>query len=105
MGGQYLKDRPTNNQKVPWLDRRVREAINLAVNRKALIEHVFLGEAHATTVPVIPSWVKELNNPAWKPYPYDVERARKLLAEAGDPSGVPVERRAYPMARAADAMA
>jgi len=97
MGGQYLKDRPTFNPKVPWLDRRVREAINLAVNRKAMIEHLFLGEAQATTVPLIPSWVRELNNPAWKPYPYDPERARKLLAEAGYPNGFTVEWRAYPM--------
>ena len=98
MGGQYLKDRPTFGPKVPWLDTRVREAINLAVNRKALIEHVFLGEAQATTVPLIPSWVKELNNPAWKPYPYDPDRARKLLAEAGYPNGFTAEWRAFPMA-------
>jgi peptide/nickel transport system substrate-binding protein len=105
MGGQYLKDGPTYNPKVPWLDRRVREAMNLAVNRKALIEHVFVGEAQPTTVPMIPSWVKDLNNPAWKPYPYDVERARKLMAEAGYPSGFTVEWRAYPMAGAPEMIA
>ena len=60
MGGQYLKDRPTYNPKVPWLDKRVREAMNLPSYRKAMIEHLFLGEAQAATVPVIPSWVKEL---------------------------------------------
>jgi peptide/nickel transport system substrate-binding protein len=98
MGGQYLKDRPTFSPKVPWVDVRVREAVNLAVNRKAMIEHVFLGEAQATTVPVIPSWVKELNHPGWKPYPYDPDRARKLLAEAGYPNGFTAEWRAYPMA-------
>jgi peptide/nickel transport system substrate-binding protein len=97
MGGQYLKDRPTYNPKVPWLDRRVREAMNLAVNRRAMIEHLFLGEAQAATVPVIPSWVKELNNPAWKPYPYDPDRAKKLLAEAGYPNGFTAEWRAYPL--------
>jgi peptide/nickel transport system substrate-binding protein len=102
MGGQYLKDRPTYNPKVPWLDRRVREAVNLAINRKALIERVFLGEAQATTVPVIPSWVKELNNPAWKAYPYDAERARKLMTEAGYPNGFTVEWRVYPMAGASE---
>lgn len=100
MGGQYLKDRPTFNAKVPWVDRRVREAINLAVNRKALIEGLFLGEAQATTVPVIPSWVRDLNNGAWKPYPHDPERARKLLAEAGYPNGFTAEWRTYPMAGA-----
>jgi peptide/nickel transport system substrate-binding protein len=97
MGGQYLKDRPAYNAKVPWLDKRVREAINLAVNRKALVEHLFLGEAQPSIVPIIPSWVKDLNNPAWKPYPYDVDRARKLLAEAGYPNGFAAEWRAYGM--------
>jgi peptide/nickel transport system substrate-binding protein len=97
LGGQYLKDRPTFNAKVPWLDKRVREAMNLAVNRKALAEHLFLGEATLATVPIIPSWVKHLNNPAWKPYPYDPERAKKLLADAGYPNGFSVEWRAYPL--------
>ncbi|MGH7391961.1 MAG: ABC transporter substrate-binding protein [Candidatus Rokuibacteriota bacterium] len=95
MGGQYLKDTPTYNPKVPWLDKRVREAINLAINRPAIVEHLFLGEAQANTVPIIPGWVKEFANPAWKPYPYDPARARKLLAEAGYPNGFTAEWRAY----------
>ncbi|MBI4608271.1 MAG: ABC transporter substrate-binding protein [Candidatus Rokubacteria bacterium] len=95
LGGQYLKERPTYNPKVPWLDKRVREAINLAVNRRAIVEHLFLGEAEAGTVPIIPSWVKEYNNPAWKPYPHDLARAKQLLAEAGYPNGFTAEWRAY----------
>ncbi len=97
MGGQYLKDRPTFDAKVPWLDKRVREAMNLAINRKALVEHLFLGEAEMATVPIIPSWVKEYTNPAWKPYPYDPARAKQLLAEAGYPNGFSAEWRAYPL--------
>jgi peptide/nickel transport system substrate-binding protein len=97
MGGQYLKDRPTFNAQVPWLDKRVREAINLAVNRKAIMEHLFLGEAQPAILPIIPSWVKEFNNPAWKQYPHDVERAKKLMAEAGYPNGFTAEWRAYPL--------
>jgi peptide/nickel transport system substrate-binding protein len=87
LGGQYMNDRPTYNAKVPWLDKRVREAMNLAVNRQAIVEHLFLGEAQVNTVPIIPSWVKEFGNPAWKPYPYDPARAKRLLAEAGYPNG------------------
>ena len=97
LGGQYLKDRPTYDPKVPWLDKRVREAMNLAINRTAIVEHLFLGEAEQSTVPVMPSWVKEYNNPAWKPYPYNPERAKQLLAEAGYPNGFSAEWRAYQM--------
>jgi peptide/nickel transport system substrate-binding protein len=95
MGGQYSKERPTFNPKVPWLDKRVREAMNLAINRQAIVEHLFLGEAKVNIVPIVPPWVKEFSNPAWKPYPYDPERAKKLLAEAGYPNGFTAEWRAY----------
>lgn len=95
LGGQYMKDRPTYNAKVPWLDKRVREAINLAVNRQAIIEHLFLGEAEPVMVPIIPPWVKDFNNAAWKPYPYNPDRAKQLLAEAGYPNGFTAEWRAY----------
>lgn len=94
-GGQYMKDRPTFNPKVPWLDQRVRQAINLGVDRNAIVEHLFLGEAELTTVPVIPPWVKEYNNPAWKPYEYNPEKAKQLLKEAGYPNGITAEWRAY----------
>lgn len=94
-GGQYMPDRPTFNPNVPWLDKRVRQAINLGVDRNAIAEHLFLGEAKLTTVPIIPTWVKELNNPAWKPYEYNPEKAKKLLAEAGYPNGFTAEWRAY----------
>jgi peptide/nickel transport system substrate-binding protein len=97
LGGQYLKERPTFDAKVPWLDKRVREAINLAINRKAIAEHLFLGEAEQTAVPIIPAWVKEFNNPAWKPYPHNPERAKQLLAEAGYPNGFAAEWRSYPL--------
>jgi peptide/nickel transport system substrate-binding protein len=94
-GGQYMPDRPTFNPKVPWLDKRVRQAINLGVDRNAIAEHLFLGEAKLTTVPIVPAWVKAYNNPARKPYEYNPEKAKKLLAEAGYPNGIKAEWRAY----------
>ena len=94
-GGQYMPDRPTYNPKVPWLDQRLRQAMNLAVDRQAIVEHLFLGEAELTTVPIIPPWVKEYNNPAWKPYEHNPEKAKQLLAEAGYAKGLTVEWRAY----------
>jgi peptide/nickel transport system substrate-binding protein len=71
--------------KNPLLDARVRRAISKAINRPAIAERVMEGQA-------IPSGqlVSEKlfgHNPALKAETYDVEGAKKLLAEAGYPNG------------------
>ncbi len=71
--------------KNPLQDLRVRRAISKAINRPAIAERVMEGQA-------IPSGqlVSEKlfgYNPALKAEVYDVEGAKKLLAEAGYPNG------------------
>ena len=74
-----------NNQKKPFDDKRVRQALNYAVNKDAIVKDVLKGTGAASRGPVLPgTWGAD---PALKPYPYDPERAKKLLAEAGYPSG------------------
>jgi peptide/nickel transport system substrate-binding protein len=70
--------------KSPWHDRRVRLAANLAVDRDTLNQAEYLG-ASRVTGSIVPSSFQF----AWAApkYPYDPERARKLLAEAGYPKG------------------
>jgi peptide/nickel transport system substrate-binding protein len=72
----------------PFQDRRVRQAANLAVDMDAIIKHVLsgLGDRTATVVNPMAFGV----DPALKPYKQDLERAKKLLAEAGFPNGVDV---------------
>jgi peptide/nickel transport system substrate-binding protein len=70
--------------KSPWHDQRVRLAANLAIDRKTLNDAEYLGHARPTGS-IIPH-VFEFYWPA-PPYPYDPERARKLLAEAGYAKG------------------
>jgi peptide/nickel transport system substrate-binding protein len=61
----------------PWVDIRVREAMNIAINRDAINEALHYGTATPMTlVNQIPGW-EDL-----PPIPYDPERARELLAEA-----------------------
>jgi ABC-type transport system substrate-binding protein len=66
----------------PWKDKRVREAMALAVDREAIVKAVYLGAAR----PIPTGWLF----PTWEDLPlipYDPERAKKLLAEAGYPNG------------------
>ena len=71
--------------KNPLKDVRVRRAISKAINRQALVERVMEGAA-VTTGQLMPEGMFGYTS-ALKPEPYDVEGARKLLAEAGYPDG------------------
>jgi peptide/nickel transport system substrate-binding protein len=74
-----------NNQKKPFDDKRVRQALNYAVNKDAIVRDVLKSTGALSRGPVLPNtWGAD---PALKAYPYDPERARKLLAEAGYASG------------------
>jgi len=74
-----------NNQKKPFDDKRVRQALNYAVNKEAIVRDVLKGTGSLSRGPVLPAtWGADSG---LKPYPYDPERARRLLTEAGYPSG------------------
>jgi peptide/nickel transport system substrate-binding protein len=72
----------------PFNDRRVREALNIAVDREALRGSVFSADAIPATQLVPPGTVG--HNDDLKVWPYDPDRARQLLAEA-KADGVPVD--------------
>jgi len=64
-----------------FADKRVRQAIAHAVNRQEIIEGVLLGLGKPATGPYKPgTWAY---NPNVHQYPYDKEKAKALLAEAG----------------------
>ena len=73
-----------NNQKAPFNDVRVRQAINYAINKDAYCAVVKNGYA-TPAKSVIGSAVQFYK--ANDPYPYDIEKAKQLLAEAGYPDG------------------
>ncbi|MDH7787296.1 peptide/nickel transport system substrate-binding protein [Ochrobactrum sp. 19YEA23] len=65
----------------PFADKKVRQAANYAVNKKALVDNVLQGSATVAAGPIPPAfnWVEDKT----EPYPYDPEKAKALLAEAG----------------------
>jgi peptide/nickel transport system substrate-binding protein len=74
-----------NNQRKPFDDKRVRQALNYAVNKEAIVRDVLKGTGSLSAGPVLPgTWGAD---GGLQPYPYDPGRAKKLLADAGYPNG------------------
>jgi peptide/nickel transport system substrate-binding protein len=73
----------------PFTDKRVRQAINHAIDTDLIIKRLVKDKAYRAV-----SWLP-LTSPAFdktrKPYAYDPEKAKKLLAEAGYPNGFEFE--------------
>jgi peptide/nickel transport system substrate-binding protein len=76
---------PFNLSQPPFDNRKVREAVNLAVNREAIVRNVLGGRGVVLAGPLTSAWLGF--DPSVKPYPYDPARAKQLLAEAGHPQG------------------
>src|SRR6059036_2828451 len=71
--------------KSPWHDKRLRQAVNYALDRKATNEAACLGfcPPAGVIVPRVMDYALQVEPP-----PYDPQKAKQLLAEAGYPSGL-----------------
>lgn len=86
--GLVLADR--EGEILPALaDVRVRRAINMAIDREGFVKQVLAGAGTAAEQKVAPGaagYVEELN----EAYPYDLDKAKALMAEAGYADGFDV---------------
>lgn len=71
-----------NTQVPPFNDRRVRQAVNYAINKQSLVDNILQGSASVADGP-IPSAFGWAANKAVQPWPYDPQKARQLLKDAG----------------------
>jgi peptide/nickel transport system substrate-binding protein len=72
----------------PWHDIRLRQAVNVAINRADLIQYATKGNGE-----IIPALLPREafgHDPALTPYPFAPDRAWQLLREAGYPGGLAV---------------
>lgn len=73
----------------PFADKRVRKAVALAFDYDAFANKILLGQAKVANSPLTPAdlgWDSTL-----PPFKRDLEKAKKLMAEAGYPTGLPGE--------------
>lgn len=86
-----------NNKKKPFDNVLVRQAIHHAINKKAIIESVYSGQGSQAKNPMPPTmwgYNDQIEN-----YSYDVEKAKKLLAQAGLAKGFETTIWAMPVPR------
>jgi ABC-type transport system substrate-binding protein len=79
---------------IPLDDRRLREALNLAVDRRRLIAEGLAGYANALPA-LTPAWCAGFPE-GQAPRPHDPGRARELLEQVGWPAGRPLRLAAPP---------
>jgi len=71
-------------------DLRVRQALNYAINKEAIVKDLLSGEGTVSSGPLGPAYGAYYNKDA-APYPHDPAKAKELLAAAGYGSGLSVE--------------
>jgi peptide/nickel transport system substrate-binding protein len=74
-----------NHSRAPYDDVRVRQAMNYAINKKAIVDNILKGTGVVAINPLPPvvwSYTDDIQR-----YDYDPEKAKQLLAEAGYPDG------------------
>jgi len=76
----------TNRQDgAPTTDVRVRQALNYAIDRESIARNILGRPGHAAGQPAARGTFG--HDPSLQPFPYDPDKAKLLLAEAGYPSG------------------
>ena len=86
-----------NVEKKPFDNKLVRQALNMAVNKKGILDAVFQGAGAPAKNPIPPTlWSY---NDKVSDYPYDPVKAKALLAQAGVPAGTEVDLWYLPVTR------
>ena len=89
-----------NTAKYPFDNKTVRKAVAHAIDRQAILDTVYFGDAKAeaaTTILPPSSWAYDETIPVIE---YSVDKAKQLLVESGHPNGFTIDLWAMPVQRA-----
>lgn len=89
-----MNSQPIEGQKNPFENQKVRQAVNYAINREGMVKNLIQGDSSAIYTPCYSQQFGCETSAATK-YPYNPEKAKQLLAEAGYPNGFATEIYAY----------
>jgi len=81
----------------PLTKKKVRQAINMAIDKQSIVDDLYMGTAIKATNGMPPFMLGY--NDEIVDYPYDPEKAKTLLAEAGYPDGFEVTLYVMPVSR------
>jgi len=73
----------------PWDNKLVRQAANYSVDAPAIVRNIFDGIGYSCNGPVGANVLGA--DPKLKRYPYDPQKAKQLLAQAGYPNGCDIQ--------------
>ncbi len=73
-----------NHTREPFKDEKIRQAMNYAVDKQAIIKTVLFGygQPASSILPPMLDWNDQL-----QPYPYDLQKAKDLMAQSSMPNG------------------
>jgi peptide/nickel transport system substrate-binding protein len=77
-----------NTSKPPLNDVKVRQALNYATDKEAIIKNVYFGQAKFMNAPIP---MGTYYNKSLLGYPYDLEKAKKLMAESAGAAGFKID--------------
>lgn len=88
-----------NNRNQYLKNDKVRQAISMAINKKAIVDAFWngLGTSNASFVPPVMAWANNKNVPA--DYKFDPQAAKKMLADAGYANGFSIDLWYMPVSR------
>jgi peptide/nickel transport system substrate-binding protein len=98
LGGMYYGDKALDPD-APWIQAdqpekglAIRQAMSLAIDRELILETILGGYGEVALGPLVQfNSNPDTADPAWRPPEFNLEEAKRKLAEGGYPDGFPVE--------------